>query len=456
MRHPLILATAFAMAAPVSTQGFGLFEHGACMMGRAGAGIAAPCTDGSGIFFNPAGLTGQRGLTLSVGGVAIKAMGGFTDDVTATETRLQNGVVSVPHAYLAYGITDRITAGLGMFVPFGLGTAWPDTFEGRYVGYDNGLNSIYVQPTVSVRLHPMLAVGGGPNLIMSSVHLSQRVELSALPIGDGVTFGNLGLPPNIDMADARIEATGNGLAGHVALLFTPHARVSVGARYLTPARLDYTGTIDFTQIPTNITLPPFNPLSLALDPLVNPANPLPLDIVLSTVFQAGQPLADGDVTTSVTMPGQVVAGIAVRATNTVSVFADWQMVRWSAFDTLRADFPSNAATPPLIAPQDFNDSHGLRLAVEWLTSGTVALRSGFIWHSAASPDQTVTPLLPEGERNEWIVGLGYQVFPGLTADVAYQFLRQERRRGRVRSAPEHTGLYDFNAHMAGLSLTARF
>src|SRR5437667_445077 len=42
----------------LAAQGFGIYEQGTCAMGRAGTGIAAPCGDGSAIFFNPAGLAG--------------------------------------------------------------------------------------------------------------------------------------------------------------------------------------------------------------------------------------------------------------------------------------------------------------------------------------------------------------------------------------------------------------
>ena len=441
---------------PAATQGFGVYEHGSCMMGRAGAGIAAPCDDGSGIFFNPAGLTGRRGFTLSAGITGIKAFGGFTDDFSGTKTSLTNGIIPVPHLYLTYGINERLTAGVGMFVPYGLGTVWPETFEGRFNGYDNDLSTIYVQPTVAFRPHPMLAIGGGVDLLFGRVKLTQRVDLSAQPVPGaptGTTFGNLGIPFHTDMASAALDGNGSGVGGHVGILIEPNDRIAFGARYLMQAKVDYTGTVDFTQIPTNITLPPNNPLSIALG--LDPANPLPLDIVLSTALAANQPLADGNVTTSITMPAQIVAGMAVRPTSTLLLLLDWQMVRWSAFDTLTVAF-SNAGTPAIALAEDFEDTHGIRAAFEWMTSPKLALRSGFIWHQAAAPDQTVTPLLPEGERNEVVFGIGYALSQRLHVDAAYQFLRQQKRRGRVQDAPINTGLYDFNAHLVGFTLTARF
>ena len=67
MRRKAVLTAAAFLAAiglsatRASAQGFSVYEHDACSMGRAGAGVAAPCSGGSAIFFNPAGIvTGER------------------------------------------------------------------------------------------------------------------------------------------------------------------------------------------------------------------------------------------------------------------------------------------------------------------------------------------------------------------------------------------------------------
>lgn len=93
----------------------------------------------------------------------------------------------------------------------------------------------------------------------------------------------------------------------------------------------------------------------------------------------------------------------------------------------------------------------------------MTLRGGYLYHTAAAPDRTVTPLLPEGARNEFTAGIGYGFSDMLRVDAAYQYIRQDRRRGRVeeiglREPPEsvNSGLYSFTAHLFGLTLTARF
>ncbi len=67
----------------------------------------------------------------------------------------------------------------------------------------------------------------------------------------------------------------------------------------------------------------------------------------------------------------------------------------------------------------------------------------------------MTPLLPEGERNEFTGGLGLKLGKQLTADLAYQYIRQNDRRGRTQALPNN-GLYTFGAHLFGVSLAFTF
>src|SRR5256712_7787496 len=68
------------LPALLTAQGFGIYEQGTCSMGRAGTGVAAPCADGSAIFFNPAGLAGVKGAHPTVGGAPLPRPGGGPPD----------------------------------------------------------------------------------------------------------------------------------------------------------------------------------------------------------------------------------------------------------------------------------------------------------------------------------------------------------------------------------------
>ena len=353
MRRAFVsLAAAAALAAVLpshaAAQGFQLDEHGTCVMGRAGTGVSSPCQDGSAIFFNPAGITALSGWTLSAGVLVIDAFGDFTADFTGEKTDLANSPIPVPHVYGVYGVTDRVSAGLGVFVPYGLGTTWPIVagqpagFEGRFNSYDSDLRSIYIQPTVAVKLNEYISIGAGFDLVISSVELNQRVDVSGFPLpGTTVTFAELGVPFHTDFADAEIRATGTGAGANFGVWVQPVPRVSFGLRYLTRVTVDYDGDAAFDPIPTNLILPVENPICLNL-PGCDPALPLPLDSVLAfgDLFGANGPLADQGGSTSITMPDQFTVGVAVDVMPGLKLLGEWQWVNWSEFDVLVLDFES--------------------------------------------------------------------------------------------------------------------
>src|SRR2546422_6960613 len=126
----------------LGAQGFGIYEQGTCSMGRAGTGVAAPCTDGSAIFFSPAGLAGLTGGRVTIGVTLLDVEGGFTDDILQHETRLDDPFLAIPQVYVAYGVTPKLGVGIGLFAPYGLQTRWPLSFDGRFSGYDNILRSV--------------------------------------------------------------------------------------------------------------------------------------------------------------------------------------------------------------------------------------------------------------------------------------------------------------------------
>src|SRR5574341_898464 len=110
------------------------------------------------------------------------------------------------------------------------------------------------------------------------------------------------------------------------------------------------------------------------------------------------------------MPSQAVVGLAWKFNDQWTFMADYQHVVWSYFRTVRLNF-TNAATPDLTLVENYRDTHGVRVGTEYRRNDKLTLRAGYLYHTAAAPSQTVTPLLPEGSRNEWTVGASFQLTP---------------------------------------------
>src|SRR5205823_13249941 len=100
VRYALVLFAATPTL--LGAQGFAIYEEGTCAMGRAGAGVAAPSSDGSAMFFNPAGLAGLTGGHATIGVTLLDVRGGFTDDLFQQKTTLDDPLLAVPQVSISY------------------------------------------------------------------------------------------------------------------------------------------------------------------------------------------------------------------------------------------------------------------------------------------------------------------------------------------------------------------
>ena len=452
-----VVAGFLAAPRPAAAQGYGVYEHGTCAMGRAGTGVASPCPDGSTIFFNPAGLALMTGQLISAGGTLIIPSGGFENENTGVTTDLNDRIYPVPHLYYQRRIDDRLSAGFGVFVPYGLETDWPEDFEGRFLGYKSVAQGIYFQPTLAARLTDRISVGAGVDIVHLHVELHQRADLSTValppPAPPGATFANLGIPAETDFADAEVSGNAWNVGASFGILWQATDRLSLGARYLSRQKVEVTdGTVSFNQLPTGITLAQGNPFGV-------PAG-TPLDAVLAPRFLDDSLLGTQGGRTALTLPDQVTVGVAFQLTPKLKALFDWQWVNWEVFDQLVLEF-ERAGTRTIV--ESYRATNGFRLGGEYAWSPTTTFRAGFLAHQAAAPDQTVTPNLPEGKRSELTLGFGTALTRTLRLDLAYQYVDQADRRGRtidgglaVPTTAVNNGLYTFSAHLIGATLALAF
>jgi long-chain fatty acid transport protein len=451
-----LAATVLALVfpTPAHAQGYGVYEQSSCVMGRAGTGVASPCGDGSSIYFNPAGIAAATTTEIAAGATGIFVSGDFTNDFTGFRTSLNDDLHLVPHGYLVRPVGGPLVAGLGVFVPYGLATDWPSDFEGRFLGYHSKVQAIYVQPTLAVRTSPRIRVGAGIDLTFVSVRLNQRLDLSeqATP-SPGVTFGMLGVATGTDFADVNLTGNGTGVGGHFGVQADLLPTLTLGARYLLRQTVDFSnGTAEITPVSTGLILAAGNPFGV-------PAG-TPMDAVLAPQFVNGGPLESQGGGTSLTLPAQLVVGLSWRGVDRLNLLADFQYTDWRVFDTLSVTLERLGTTN---IPEDYQRAYTWRFGAEYGLTPTSTIRAGFYTHDAAAPDQTVTPNLPEGNRNSWTLGFGTRLGSNVGIDVAYQFIDQGDRRGRtvpldpaLCPSDNTNGLYTFKAHLLGATLRYTF
>ncbi len=188
----------------------------------------------------------------------------------------------------------------------------------------------------------------------------------------------------------------------------------------------------------------------------------PYDVIVAPQFGAGKPLQDGQsATTSLPLPAQFVAGLAVQASPKVTVLFDYQYTNWSAFDTLTIN--KQNSTTPTVTTEAYKNTSSLRFGGEFAVKPAFVIRAGFVYNTAGAPDQTVTPNLPEGKRYWPTVGFSASVSKTAHVDVFYLHLFQPERAGRstdggmaVPTTAANNGVYNFNANIFGAALAFRF
>jgi long-chain fatty acid transport protein len=162
----------------------------------------------------------------------------------------------------------------------------------------------------------------------------------------------------------------------------------------------------------------------------------------------------------------MVVGVAVTPMERLRILADYQWTGWSSFDQARLDFENLTNEQDQTLVLDYQDTDTWRLGAEFGATDALSLRAGFIYNTAAEREFSVSPLLPEAERNYYSAGLGYRFGRGFGVDVAYQLVDQADRRGRVRGrAPNATeaelearnvGVYSSDVHLVNVTLSYRF
>ena len=453
MRWIITAMVALTTAASVQAQGVSVFTHSGCALARGGTGAADPCQDGSATFYNPAALATQPGAA-SLGVLALFTSNKFTRAGTSRSVDSDQPAEFAPHLWLAARGGRRIGLGVGVWAPYGLSTKWPLNFEGRFVGYDNTLRGIYIQPTVAYSLIPeRLAVGAGLDFVRGDVRIHRRVDLATTDIpGTDTPFSALGVPLGTDFVDADLDVDDWTTTFNVGVQYKPSDRWTVGARYLHNASLDLEGDADFEQLPTGILLPPGNPLGL-------PAG-TPLDPVLATLFAANGVLSNQRLVTGLTLPNQLVAGVRFQVTQRVGLLLDYQWTGWSQFDEARLEF-ARAPTDTLFL--DFDNTSTVRFGTDIKANDLWNVRTGIVYNQAASPDLSVTPLLAEGERLTLSLGGGYRIGSRFSVDGGFEVVFQEERPGIVRPRTTRAlresdliaGDYKGNAYVFALTMSYR-
>ncbi|NDV12895.1 OmpP1/FadL family transporter [Crenobacter caeni] len=419
------------LSAAAQAAGFQLSEQSVVGLGRAHAGAGVAGDDLSSVFYNPAGMVLVEGEALQFGATYAELDAPFAGQNTTywpvaqggpqTQAGADNGRAPgelVPSFFYVRRLDERLVAGLGLTVPFGLGARYGDNWFGRDHGISSSIKTLDINPSLAYRVNERWSIGGGVSAQYADAKLKQG-----------------GFDPVHGEAYGQLKADSWGFGYNAGVLYQPDAERRVGLSFRSKVRHKAEG--DYTN----------------------------------AGFSGGFAGLNGR------YPGH-----AVVTTPETLLLSGWQRVspqwalsgslrwsNWSRFDTLSVHgSPTDHiyGNGPTLIRNHWRDSWFASLGADYAYSDKLTLRGGVAYETTPVPDDAHrNALIPDTDRIWLSLGASYRVSRALSLDAGYTYLRGVGSRGidHVVTSPKPnstvsrlTGEYGrLSGHLFGLQLQYR-
>ncbi len=380
-----------------------------------GNAFLARADDASAIAFNPAGLTQLERPQISSGSSFILSSAKYHGN--GINEDMDTDVNFIPNSFFASPIIkNKLAAGLGITVPYGLNGKWDEDGFSRFVVTDFDLKIININPTITFQPLPFLSIGGG-----FDYYHADSTQKSRIP----------SLAPDTPEGFRNLEMHGEAFGYNAGILCTISPQHSVGISFRSKADINFDGKMKLRGLP---------PAVLGSDRFYS------------------------DTEASATLPEMLSFGYAYRHGKLWSIEADVQWTNWSRFDVVKVDLdPPN----PLLGSEvedvrKWHNTLGVALGGEYKLYETLKLRGGYSFHETPVPSKTFEPSVPQSSRHGLFTGCGYSWGKNLNkwVDFAYGVVFYENRKvdntvGDAFGTPID-GRYDLITHIIAVNFNYRF
>ena len=397
-----LVAAVLLLPRGAAASGFHVDEQSARATGRGGA-VIAHSVDPSAVYYNPAGIADLHGVRIQLGSSLVRPSAEFTPAAGGPDTKASRDSFVLPQLFASWRASGLVALGVGVYSPYGLALDWPASSPGRASVRQAELRTLFITPTWALNLSqwvPGLSVAVGADLVPASVRLTRDVLFGA------------------DVATVALSGSAFGLGGRAGIAYRPSAlpMLSFGLSYHSPVQLEFRGDADFDAPPAyRGSLPP-----------------------------------DGPVSTNVTLPQQLMLGVAVAPLPAWEIELDGNWRGWSSYDRLDIELPDGQVQS---SPKDWKNSLTFRLGTELTFDERWAARLGVVWDQTPIPASRLDFQLPDVNRIALSTGFGAQLVPALRADLGVLYvLPKERATATEPLEPPVKGTFRIDALVIGLSV----
>jgi long-chain fatty acid transport protein len=364
------------------------------------AGETAIAEDATTVYYNAAGMMSLKHAEISLTAPVVFLSSKFQNSGTtaglgdpahgSSGDKDQN--FPIPSLFATLPLSDRITIGLGVFVPFGQANTYPDGWVGRYQLQKISLKTVDIDPAIAYRLTDSLSVGGGIDIQYAHIVRNNALDLGALCI---VTIGpspcsGLGLGPQGADGRQRVAAANWGFGFNVGLLYALDDATHIGLNYRSAVRHNFSGAATFLV----------------------PAVAAPLT--------AGGFFQNTALHSPMTFPEVIAAGISHKVNGRLTLLADVDWTGWHRLGQLHLDFV-NPVQPDQTLLLNWSDT--VRFAAGGIYSLTdeIALRAGVSWDQTPTSNAFRSAELPDADEIMGSAGFSYRFNRHFSTTFSYSY-----------------------------------
>ncbi len=416
----------FGMLAQSYAAGVGLPTAGSRAVNLGGA-YRALSGDWSAGFWNPAGMTRVDNWNVGANFSTIMPTASLTpasyedhsfNGYADTEVDAVAHTFFIPTTGFVHSLDNGFSYGFGVFIPFGLGATW-DLFnpvpgynnEAGYPeeDYESDLKVIDFHFSGAYKVTDKFSVGLGFGVVYNDIIIRQP-SLSK-PFEDTALKPLVKAPHDYLVTELELVGTGISYSFNGGIIYDVNDKLSLGAsfRYYTDADLD--GEILATNYYTG------DPVTLATLTALHDAGQID-DATYQAAAAAfsGQKMTyidDSDAKATMPLPMNVGVGIAYRPTPKLLFSFDVDWTQWSSWDTIPLEDITavDGSTQDSELIENWDDTWRYSFGAEYIAyekpNMSVALRGGYYYETAAIPDETIGPSIPDSnDKQEIILGTG--------------------------------------------------
>ncbi len=306
-----------------------------------GNAFVATADNASAVFYNAAGMTQLEEPEFQLGAYAIVL--GNKVKMNGETYKAKDELQVAPSLFYVAPLNEKISYGLALNSPFGLGTEWGRDTPFRTVVTEARLMYLSGTSAIAYKVTDTLSVGA-----------AFSVNYADLTLEQGIAF-----PSNY----LRFEGDGFGVSGSLSVLWQPAEKHSFGASYTTKSTFDLEGRTSSDVLPDD--------RSAGID------------------FMA---------------PARASIGYSFRPKPGWNFEVNVEWLDWDSLNTLTLE--SDSVGGSIGVPFEWKSSFIYEAGVSYTTPDGYVFAAGYDYNANSQPDENFTPGVSDANRHWFNVGFG--------------------------------------------------